>query len=223
MGAVMNYNGYFQSEIVKPEMFETTLPTERDADRFGYIQNKVARWMEIEPQMADYVIRRGFPGLVNNPIAPGNLINFAAKKANLEGEEMGGNVGTTMSYGGNMTPWLSREQWGPSNEWVQDFFKLYRTNAEARRAYNTYMEANNEKRAKEILQQYPLIEGDYWTRIEYVKEKMSEFYDRRKEIKAMDISENEKEALLRVEADMPMSMFAMEEMRAILYFAEGSN
>lgn len=220
ISAAMNYNGFFGSEIVRPEMYEETLATERDADRFGYVQNKLARWMKIEPQMADYIIRRGFPGAVNLPIAPVNVANYVAKQANVGGEEMGAHVGTAMSYGGNMTPWLSKEQWGASNEWVRDFNKLYRETQKARNSYDTYVEDGNEKRANELYREYPMIQDQNWARLEYVNDTIRDFWEIRKEITGnQSIPQDEKDALVLVHADMPMSLFAMEEMRAILNYA----
>lgn len=220
ISAAMNYNGFFGSEIVRPEMYEETLATERDADRFGYVQNKLARWMKIEPQMADYIIRRGFPGAVNLPIAPVNVANYVAKQANVGGEEMGAHVGTAMSYGGNMTPWLSKEQWGASNEWVRDFNKLYRETQKARNSYDTYVEDGNEKRANELYREYPMIQDQNWARLEYVNDTIRDFWEIRKEITGnQTIPQDEKDALVLVHADMPMSLFAMEEMRAILNYA----
>ena len=216
----MNYNGFFGSEIVRPQMYEETLDSERDADRFGYMQNKLARWMQVTPAEADYIIRRGFPGAVNNPIAPVNVANFLAKQTNMGGEEMGANIGTSMTYGGNMTPWLSREEWGPSNEWVRDFTKLYKETLKARNSYEDYRDRGVEKRANELYKEYELIQDQNWERLEYVNNTIRDFYQIRKEIMGdPGLTPDEKELLVKVNADMPMSLFAMEEMRGILNYA----
>lgn len=218
VGFSINYDGFFGEEIVRPQMYAQERRTDVDADRFGYLQNKIARAAGVEPARADYLVRRLFPGI---NFYPAGLANKIAGQVGLSGEEMM-SPSAGMAFGTRMDPWLSPESWGPRSEWVQDFSKMFKTAQADRATYENYMENRKEVRAMQIMRDNPLISDNVFPMMQEAKEMISEYYKLRRSILESDLTEEEKKVLVLSEVDMPMTLLAIDQVRSAAYYLENS-